>query len=128
MTIERIPSAYPVPFSKAVRAGGFLFLSGVLPMDERGQVLAGDITAQTRAVLETIARNLADCGASMADVVRATIWLADLGDFAAFNQEYARHFPDGLPARSCVQAVLYQGAKVEIEVQARQLSPDNRER
>ncbi len=116
--IERIPSAFPVPFSKAVRVGGFLFLSGVLPMDARGQIVAGDIAEQTRVVLDTIARNLADCGAAMADVVRATIWLADLGDFAAFNQEYAKHFPQGLPARSCVQAVLYQGAKVEIEVQA----------
>ncbi len=116
--IERIPSPLPVPFSKAVRAGGFLFLSGVLAMDAQGRVIEGDVQAQTRAVLERIAQNLKDCGTSMASVVRATIWLADLGDFAAFNQEYARHFPEGLPARSCVQAVLYQGAKVEIEVQA----------
>ncbi|WP_038216893.1 RidA family protein [Xenophilus azovorans] len=116
--IERIPSPLPVPFSKAVRAGGFLFLSGVLAMDAQGRVIEGDVQAQTRAVLERIAQNLKDCGTGMASVVRATIWLADLGDFAAFNQEYARHFPEGLPARSCVQAVLYQGAKVEIEVQA----------
>lgn len=116
--IERIPSPLPVPFSKAVRAGGFLFLSGVLAMDAQGRVIEGDVQAQTRAVLERIAQNLKDCGTGMASVVRATIWLADLDDFAAFNQEYARHFPEGLPARSCVQAVLYQGAKVEIEVQA----------
>lgn len=116
--IERIPSPLPAPFSKAVRAGGFLFLSGVLAMDAQGRVIEGDVQAQARAVLERIAQNLKDCGAGMASVVRATIWLADLDDFAAFNQEYARHFPEGLPARSCVQAVLYQGAKVEIEVQA----------
>ena len=54
---------------------------------------------------------------------KATIWLADLADFAAFNAEYARHFGGALPARSCVQAVLYQGAKVEIEVQA--FAPDS---
>lgn len=118
MPIERIPSPLPVPFSKATRAGGFLFLSGVLAMDAQGHVLDGDVQVQTDAVLERIALTLQECGAGMADVVRATIWLADLGDFAAFNQAYARHFPAGLPSRSCVQAVLYKGAKVEIEVQA----------
>lgn len=118
MNIERIPSPLPVPFSKAVRAGGFLFLSGVLAMDAKGGIIEGDIQVQTRAVLERIALSLQECGTSMAKVVRATIWLGNLDDFAAFNEEYAKHFPEGLPARSCVQAVLYKGAKVEIEVQA----------
>lgn len=119
MPIERIPSPLPAPFSKAVRVGGFLFLSGVLAMDAQGQILhPDDVQAQARAVLERIALTLTECGAGMADVVRATVWLADLEDFAAFNEEYARHFPAGLPTRSCVQAVLYKGAKVEIEVQA----------
>ncbi|MBB3181369.1 RidA family protein [Variovorax sp. Sphag1AA] len=118
MNIERIPSPLPVPFSKAVRAGGFLFLSGVLAMDAQGGIIEGDVQVQARAVLERIAQTLKECGTSMASVVRATIWLADLGDFAAFNEEYAKHFPDGLPSRSCVQSVLYKGAKVEIEVQA----------
>lgn len=118
MTIERIPSPLPVPFSKAVRAGGFLFLSGALAMDAQGGIIDGDIQVQTRAVLERIALTLQECGTRMASVVRATIWLDDLNDFAAFNAEYARHFPDGLPARSCVEARLYKGAKVEIEVQA----------
>ena len=117
-TIERIPSPLPVPFSKAVRAGGFLFLSGVLAMDAKGGIIEGDVQAQTRAVLERIALSLKECNSSMARVVRASIWLADLADFAAFNEEYAKHFPEGLPSRSCVQAVLYKGAKVEIEVQA----------
>jgi reactive intermediate/imine deaminase len=116
--IVRYPTPLPVPFSKAVRAGGFLFLSGVLAMDAQANIVEGDVQVQTRVVLERVAATLAECGASMADVVRATIWLADLADFGAFNQEYARHFPQGLPARSCVQAVLYKGAKVEIEVQA----------
>lgn len=118
MTIERIPSPLPVPFSKAVRAGGFLFLSGALGMDAQGRIVDGGIQAQTRAALEQIARNLADCGAHMGQVVRANVWLADLGDFAAFNEEYAKHFAGGLPTRSTVQAQLYQGALVEIEVQA----------
>ncbi|MDQ6640095.1 MAG: Rid family hydrolase [Pseudomonadota bacterium] len=116
--IERIATPLPMPFSKAVRAGGFLFLSGVLPMDESGQLVGGDITAQTRAVIERIAATLGECGASLADVVRATVWLGDLGDFAAFNTEYRRHFAATLPARSTVEAKLYGGARIEVEVQA----------
>ncbi|WBY03556.1 RidA family protein [Ramlibacter tataouinensis] len=117
--IVRHPTPLPVPFSKAVQAGPFLFLSGVLAMDANANIIEGDVQVQTRAVMERIAATLAECGASLRDVVRATIWLADLADFAAFNQEYARHFaPGDLPARSCVQAELYRGAKVEIEVQA----------
>lgn len=116
--IQRFATPFSVPFSKAVQVGGFLFVSGVLPMNAQAQILAGDITAQTRAVLERIAQTLAECGARMEQVVRVTVWLADLADFDAFNQEYAQHFEGALPARSCVQAVLYQGAKVEIEVQA----------
>ena len=116
--IRRYPTPLPVPFSKAVRAGDFLFLSGVLAMDPQTRIIEGDVQAQAKVVLERIAATLAECGASMAQVVKATIWLADLADFAAFNAEYAKHFGGALPARSCVQAVLYQGAKVEIEVQA----------
>lgn len=116
--IERFPTPLPVPFSKAVRAGGFLFLSGILPMDAEANIIAGDITVQTKAVLERIAATLKETGASMADVVRVTVWLADLADFAAFNDEYRQHFAQGLPTRSTVQAALYKGARVEIEVQA----------
>ena len=116
--IQRYPTPMPVPFSKAVRAGGFLFLSGQLAMDASGNILEGDVVAQTRVVLERIAATLRECGASMADVVKTTVWLGSLDDFAAFNEEYRRHFSAGLPARSTVQAKLYRSAKVEIEVQA----------
>lgn len=116
--IERIATPLPIPFSKAVRAGGFVFLSGVLPMDANGRIVEGDIGVQARTVLERIAATLGECGASLADVVRATVWLADLDDFAGFNDEYRRHFGDALPARSTVQAKLYGGARIEIEVQA----------
>jgi 2-iminobutanoate/2-iminopropanoate deaminase len=118
MSIERFATPLDVPFSKAVRAGGFLFLSGVLPMNAQARIVEGGITQQTRIVLERIALVLGECGAKMSDVVRITVWLADLDDFAAFNEEYARHFANALPARSTVQAPLYQGARVEIEVQA----------
>lgn len=116
--ITRIPSPLPVPFSKAVKAGGFVFLSGQLAMGPDAKVIDGDITAQTHLILERIAASLEEAGASMAHVVRATIWLANLDDFAAFNAAYAPHFPHGLPARSTVKAELYGGALVEIEVQA----------
>ena len=116
--IERFPTPLPVPFSKAVRAGGFLFLSGQLALDAQANVMEGDVTVQTRVVLERIQALLQQLGSGMQDVVRATVWLADLDDFATFNVEYARHFPAGLPTRSCVQAPLYKGARVEIEVQA----------
>ena len=110
MTIERLHSGPRM--SQAVIHNGIVHLAGQIGAPGE------DATAQTRAVLERIAATLAECGAGMQHVVRATVWLADLADFAAFNEEYARHFAGGLPARSCVQAVLYRGAKVEIEVQA----------
>ena len=116
--IERFPTAFPVPFSRAVKAGGFLFLSGVLPMDAQARIVEGDITVQTRTVLEAVAATLRDAGAGMGDVVRVTAWLSDFADFAGFNDEYRRHFPDGLPARSTVRADLYGGARLEVEVQA----------
>ena len=87
-------------------------------MDASGNILEGDVVAQTRVVLERIAATLQECGASMADVVKTTVWLGSLDDFAAFNDEYRKHFSAGLPARSTVEAKLYRSAKVEIEVQA----------
>jgi reactive intermediate/imine deaminase len=116
--IERFPSGLPVPLSKAVRAGGFLFLSGVLAIDTKGAIVDGGVQVQTRIVLERIAAALAECGSSIDEVVRVTAWLADFDDFGAFNEEYARHFAGAFPARSTVRADLYKGARVEIEVQA----------
>src|SRR5450755_3413259 len=116
--IQRIPTPLPMPFSKAVRAGGFLFLSGVLPMDAQGRLIEGGIDVQTRVVLERIAATLGELGASLADVVRITVWLSDLADFAAFNNEYRHHFGSDFPARPTVAAKLYGGAKIEIEAQA----------
>jgi 2-iminobutanoate/2-iminopropanoate deaminase len=117
--IQRYPTPMPVPFSKAVRAGGFVFVSGQLAMDANANILhQGDVVAQTRVVLERIAATLQECGAGMADVVKTTVFLGNLDDFAAFNEEYRRHFTQGLPARSTVGAKLYKGAAVEIEVQA----------
>ena len=116
-SIERFATPLPVPFSRAVRAGGFIFLSGQLAMQADGSIVTGDVQLQTKFVLERIAATLQELGSGMADVVKATVWLADLGDFAAFNDEYRKHFSAGLPTRSTVEAKLYKGALVEIEVQ-----------
>lgn len=118
MSIERYPHTLPVPLSAAVRAGGFLFLSGIVAIDAQGKIIDGDIRLQTRAVLETIQFTLEQHGLHVTDVVRTSVWLADLTDSAVFNEEYGRFFAGGLPARSAVQAKLYGGARVEIEVQA----------
>lgn len=118
MSIERIPFPLPVPLSAAVRAGGFVFLSGVVALGEGGKVMDGGIREQSRAVLERIAELLSEFGLGARDVVRSSVWLADLADSAAFNEEYERFFRGALPARSAVQSALYGGALVEVEVQA----------
>lgn len=117
-SIIRYPSTKPLPLSRAVKAGGFLFLSGILPADANGAPLQGDIRTETKAVLDQIDAALRDLGASRKDVVRATIRLSDLADFREFNEEYASFFGTELPARSTVQATLNRGAKIEVEVQA----------
>lgn len=116
--IQRYPSELPLPFSKVVRAGGFLFLSGQIAMNEQRQPLEGDIAAQTHAVLRSIAATLAEHGAGLAHVVRVNVWLSDLAHFARFNEVYEGYFTAALPARSTVQAGLAGGALVEVEVQA----------
>ena len=117
-SIRRYPSDLPLPFSKAVRAGGFLFLSGQVPLDVEGQPLRGDIAVQTRAVMDRIAATLAQAGASFDSVVRVTVWLSDLSTFADFNGVYRTYFNNGFPARSTVEAKLAMDVGVEIEVQA----------
>lgn len=112
------PSGMPMPFSRAVRAGDFLLLSGQIPLDDRQQPLRGDIAAQTRNVMDRIGATLAHAGASWRDVVKVNVWLADLNDFAAFNAVYASYFETNFPVRSLVQAQLAFGVGVEIEAQA----------
>ncbi|PSS59111.1 RidA family protein [Pseudomonas sp. BBP2017] len=117
-TIQRIPSHLPFPFSKAVKVGGFLFLSGQVPMNAAGEVVRGDIQTQTQATLERIGETLAECGAGFEQVVKATVWLSDMAHFAGFNEVYKNFFANGFPVRSTVSAGLALGVDVEIEVQA----------
>ncbi|MGE8395241.1 RidA family protein [Pseudomonas sp. BIGb0427] len=117
-TIERIPSHLPYPFSKAVKVGGFVFLSGQIPLHADGEVVRGDIQVQTRAALERIGETLAECGVGFDQVVKATVWLSDMAHFAGFNEVYKGFFANGYPVRSTVSAGLALGVDVEIEVQA----------
>ena len=114
------PGAAPAigPYSPAIRAGQFLFLSGQIPLDPAtGQIVTGDTRAQTVRVLENIGELLKAGGADFSNVVRTTIFLADLGDFAAVNEIYATYFSAPYPARATVQvARLPRDVKVEIDV------------
>ncbi|MDL5038344.1 RidA family protein [Comamonas resistens] len=113
------PAPGDMPFSSAVRAGGFLMLSGQIPFGEDKRPLTGPIEEQTHAVLKAIAARLEAVGSSLDDVVKANIWLSDLAHFDAFNKVYASYFKEGrYPVRSLVQAQLVFGVGVEIEVQA----------
>ncbi|WP_081669636.1 RidA family protein [Pseudomonas taiwanensis] len=116
--IQRYPSQAPLPLSRAVRAGGFLFLSGQIPVSPSGDVVRGDIRVQTRAVCQRIGESLAACGASFDQVVKATVWLSDLSHFDGLNEVYREFFGSDLPARSTVTSELVLGVDVEIEVQA----------
>lgn len=118
-SIERTPGDLPLPFSKAVQAGGFIFLSGQIALTADGTSLRGTIEAQTDAVLDRIGATLAELGSGFDDVVRVTVWLSNLALFARFNGVYAERFrAPHLPVRSTVQAKLAYDVDVEIEVTA----------
>ena len=106
------------PYSPAVRAGQLLFISGQIPIDPAtGQMIEGDVAAQTRRVLDNLGALLLAADRSFADVVRTTIFLADMNDFAAVNAIYAQYFSEPYPARATVQvARLPKDARVEIDV------------
>jgi 2-iminobutanoate/2-iminopropanoate deaminase len=116
---ERAPAAIG-PYSQAVRAGGFLFCSGQIPLDPAtGALVAGGIAEQTAQVLDNVTAVLASAGLTPADVVKTTVFLADMDDFVAMNDVYARCFTGSPPARSTVAVRgLPKGALVEIEVLA----------
>jgi 2-iminobutanoate/2-iminopropanoate deaminase len=113
------PTAAPAigPYSPAIRAGSLLFLSGQIPLDPAtGQLVDGDIRAQTTRVLQNIAELLEAGGADFSNVVRTTIFLADIGDFAVVNEIYATYFTPPYPARATVQvARLPRDVHVEID-------------
>lgn len=106
------------PYSHAVQAGDFLFTSGQVPLvPATGKLVGEGIEAQTNQVLDNLEQVLKSAGLTFAQVVKTTIFLTDLADFATVNAIYAERFPAEPPARSCVQvAKLPAGAKIEIEL------------
>lgn len=108
------------PYSQAVRAGDFVFTSGQIALDPKtGEMVTGGTASEAKQVLANLVAVLAAAGATPADVVKTTIFLADMGDFAEVNALYGEVFRTELPARSTVQAAkLPKGARVEIEAVA----------
>jgi 2-iminobutanoate/2-iminopropanoate deaminase len=113
------PTSAPAigPYSPAVRVGSFLFLSGQIPLDPAsGQLVEGDIRAQTTRVMQNMGELLKAAGADFPHVARTTIFLADMNDFAAVNEIYASYFSEPYPARATVQvARLPKDVRVEID-------------
>jgi 2-iminobutanoate/2-iminopropanoate deaminase len=116
---EKAPKAIG-PYSQAIQAGNFLFLSGQIPIDPKtGELVKGDIRKQTQQVLENIKGILESQGLGMENVVKSTIFLKDIANFNQVNEVYATYFPSSPPARSMVEvAKLPRDADIEIEALA----------
>jgi 2-iminobutanoate/2-iminopropanoate deaminase len=118
ISTPRAPSAIG-PYSQAVEAGSMVFVSGQIPLDATGKLADGGLAAQAEQCLMNLEAILEAAGLSTADVVKTTVFLTDLSQFAAFNDVYARHFKSPYPARSTIQvSALPKGAGVEIEAVA----------
>jgi 2-iminobutanoate/2-iminopropanoate deaminase len=119
ISTDKAPKAIG-PYSQAIAVAPkeLLFCSGQIPLDPAtGKIVEGDIAEQTERVLDNVAGVLAAAGCSFADIVKTTVWLADMGDFAAMNELYAKRFTSEPPARSTVQAArLPRDVMIEIEV------------
>jgi 2-iminobutanoate/2-iminopropanoate deaminase len=119
VTTDDAPGAIG-PYSQAIRAGEFLFASGQIPLDVKtGQIVPGGVVEQTHQVLKNLGAVLAAAGVSYSRVVKTTVYLADMGEFAAMNEVYATYFPSPAPARATIQAArLPRDVRVEIDVVA----------
>jgi 2-iminobutanoate/2-iminopropanoate deaminase len=116
ISTDKAPAAIG-PYSQAVRAGGFLFLSGQIPLDPATMaVVPGSVSDQAERVMKNIKGVLESQGLDMSDVVKATVFIKDMNDFAAVNEVYAKYFPKDAPARSCVEVCrLPKDVLVEME-------------
>lgn len=108
----------PRPFSPAVRAGDFVYVSGQVPANENGEIVSGGIETQTHQVMKNLQAVLALAGCTLDDVCKSTVWLQDARDFGSFNRIYMGYFGDRKPARSTTEARLMVDARLEIDVVA----------
>ena len=117
ISTDRGPKAIG-PYSQAIQANGFLFISGQIPLDPKtNQLVEGDIRVQTECVLENLKGILEAAGSSLGRVVKTTVFLKDMGEFAAMNEVYGRYFPSDPPARATVEvARLPRDVRVEIDL------------
>ncbi len=120
VSTDRAPAAIG-PYSQAMVSEGWIHASGQIPIDPAtGQLLDGDIRAQTRQVLDNLAAVLEAAGGSLSTVVKTTVFLSDMANFSAMNEVYGEYFGEHRPARACVEAAaLPRGVDVEIEAVAR---------
>jgi 2-iminobutanoate/2-iminopropanoate deaminase len=118
---EKAPAPFQgAPYSQAIQAGGFVFVSGQLGLKPDHTEITGTIEDQTDQIFENLGAILEEAGTSLDRLVKTTVFLADLDDFGAMNEVYARHVGDSPPARSTVEvAALPSGARVEIEAIAK---------
>lgn len=116
ISTDKAPGAIG-PYSQAIKSGNMIFCSGQIPIDiATGEFVSDNVAEQTEQVLKNLAEVLAAAGASLNDVVKTGVFLADMNDFAEMNEVYARHFIDNKPARATVAAAgLPRGARVEID-------------
>lgn len=116
ISTEKAPGAIG-PYSQAIKANGNVFVSGQIPIDPAtGQFISDDVAEQTEQVLKNLSAVLEAAGTTLEGVVKTTVFLADMNDFAAMNEVYGRYFDSNKPARATVQAArLPRDAKVEIE-------------
>jgi len=117
ISTDQAPAAIG-PYSQAIASGGFVFISGQLPINPAdGKMVEGKIAARTHQILNNAKKIAEEAGADMTNVVKTTIFLTDLADFQEVNAAYSEHFPDAPPARSTVQvAALPLGSNIEIEL------------
>jgi len=116
ISTDKAPGAIG-PYSQAIKTGGFIFCSGQIPIDpETGEFVSQDVAEQTEQVFKNLNEVLMAAGSGLENVVKTTVFLADMGDFAAMNDVYGRYFNENKPARATVQAArLPRDARVEIE-------------
>lgn len=116
ISTDKAPGAIG-PYSQAIKAGGFVFCSGQIPIDpQTGEFVSEDVAEQTHQVLKNLIAVLTAAGTSLEKVVKTSVFLADMNDFAAMNEVYGQYFSENKPARATVQAArLPRDAKVEIE-------------
>lgn len=117
MSIQRFgtPKAGALPFAKAVSAGGFLYVSGQVPRDEKGEIVYGNMLTQAKVTLENLKKVVEIAGYSMQDIIKVEAWIDDPRDFGDFNKVYAQYFSaEHAPARVTVQAKMMSDLRVEV--------------